>query len=374
MNDVLIFLASNRKGEELFKELAKRFDKSHYLFAGYGSLPLVYRTAVRLLDKVGVRLKDRPNLDYRLRMSIAQRSRKGVELLLKQEAGRRVQILSWHTLFPVTGDWLDLGPVSVISDVPMTEGYFQHFRIRRPDARTLRERIRATTVENCENFFTHSEWAAKENRNLYPNHASKIYRVGWGSDMPPLSRKEALSTRSRKQVLCIGHDYLRKGVDFYDQVAGRLKERIPDLECLVAGKPGKQFPVRSLRHLTVLGSVARPRLAQYLKEASLFVLFSRFEPAAHVTIEAMSYGVPVLCSSEGGIVEPVMDGVTGFICPSFSVEQAVERACYILTDPARLATFREHAYEHASTCWQWSHVADRIISKFECRESSVLGG
>jgi len=374
MNDTLIFLASNRKGDELFRELTKRFDKSHYLCAGYDSLPLLSRIGVRLLEKTGVRLKDRPGLDYRLRLSIAKRARKGVELLLKNAGGGQVHVLSWHCLFPVTQDWKVLGRISAISDVPMTEGYFKHFHIQNAEARSLRERIRATTVENCEHLFTHSEWAAEANRSLYPAHAAKISRIGWGSDMPAVSREEALRRRDRKRILCIGHDYFRKGVDFYDQVAGRLKERTPGLECMVAGNPGRHFPVDSLRHLTVLGPMARPQLAQYLKEASLFALFSRFEPAGHVTIEAMSYGVPVLCSNEGGILEPVIDGVTGFVCSSFSVEQAVDRAYYIMSDPARLALFRERAYEHVHSCWQWKHVADRIMSRLECQETGVLTG
>ncbi|MFB3905439.1 MAG: glycosyltransferase family 4 protein [Acidobacteriota bacterium] len=368
MKDTLIFLSSNHKGDLLFRELAKRFNKSHYLFAGYGSLPLAYRMALRLLDKAGIHLKDRPRLDYRLRLSIAQRAWQGVELLVKESKGRPIHILSWHCLFPVTSDWRELGRVSAISDVPMTEGYFEHFRIRTPEARSLREKIRATTVENCEYLFTHSEWAAEENRSLYPAHAAKIFRIGWGSDMPPLSAEQALRPRGAKRLLSIGHDYFRKGVDFYDEVAGRLKALIPGLECLVAGNPGRHFRLKSLRHLTVLGPIARPQLAEYLKETSLFALFSRFEPAGHVTVEAMSYGVPVLCSSEGGLAEPVIDGVTGFVCRSFSVEQAVDRAYHIVNDPARLATFRERAYQHAQTCWQWSHVADRIMSRLECQE------
>jgi len=183
MRDTLIFIASNHKGDELFRELAKRFDKSHYLSAGYSSLPLAYRLAVRLLDRTGLRLKDSPRLDYRLRLYFAARAQKSVKNLLEQAASDRVHILSWHCLFPITPDWRELGRVSVISDVPMTEGYFKHFRIRTPEARLLRQRIRATTVENCENFFTHSEWAAGMNRDLYPAQAEKISRIGWGSDM-----------------------------------------------------------------------------------------------------------------------------------------------------------------------------------------------
>ncbi len=371
MNETLIFLASNPKGDELFKELSRRFQKSHYVRTGYGSLPLTHRVGVRVLDRVGVRLKDRPALDYRLRLSIAERARKRVHSIVTA-ASDPIQIFFWQCLFPVTRDWQAFGRLSFMSDVPMTEAYFDNFRIRTPEARALRRRIRATTVENCDHLFTHSQWAADENGRLYSAHAAKISRVGWGPDVPALPREEALNQRTRLRVLCVGHDYLRKGVDFYDQVAGRLKERIPEVECLVAGLPGRHFSVRSLRHLTVLGPVARPRLAEYLKGASLFALFSRFEPAGHVTIEAMSYGVPVLCSNQGGISEPVIDGLTGFVCPSFSVDFAVGRACHILKDSATLANFRERAFDHATSCWQWSHVADRIVNKLECHPNEVL--
>lgn len=371
MNGTVIFLASNRKGDELFAELSRRFSSSYYVRTDYTSLPLPYRLSIRVLDRAGIRLKDRPDFDYRLRLSIGERARTQVGSIVKETKGP-VCVFFWQCLFPITRDWQDFGRLSFISDVPMTEAYFDNFRIRTPKARALRERIRATTVENCENLFTHSDWAAEENRRLYPNHADKISRMGWGPDLPRISREEALSERTEKRILCVGHDYLRKGVDFYDQVAGRLKERIPGLECLVAGLPGRKFSVRTLCHLKVLGPLPRPQLAEQLKAASLFALFSRFEPAGHVTVEAMSYGVPVLCSNKGGIAEPVVDGVTGYVCPSFLVDLAVERACSILNDPDRLAHFRERAFDHAHNCWLWSHAADRIIRRLACEQDEVL--
>jgi len=372
MKNTLIYLASNRKGDELFKELSKRFDRKHYLFAGYGSLPFASRMVIRALTNTGLPLKDCPRLDYRFRVAIAARVRAEVDGIVKDTGIRQAQVICWHGLFPLTADWRRFGRLSAISDVPMTDAYFSHFRVNSQPARTMRLRLRETMLENCENFFTHSEWAAEANKALHPAYSDQICRIGWGSDMPLVSREEALRPRDSLQVLCVGNDYFRKGVDFYDQVAGRMKDRIPGLECLMVGEPGSSLPARKLRNLKVLGRLPRPELAALLRNASLFALFSRFEPAGHVTVEAMTYGVPVICSNEGGIAEPVVNALTGFVCPSFSIDFAVDKACSLLQDPFKLARFREQAYDHATGSWLWSHVADRIMRRLVCNGEEVF--
>ncbi len=361
MSERLVYIASNHKGDGLFKELAKRFSDSRYHDAGYSSLPLALHT----LSQATRRLKNRPLLDRHLRKAIARRAWRWTEDLFRSIGREPLQIVCWQCLFPLTCQWRQFGQLSVISDVPMTEVYFRNFGITNRAAKVFRYRLRETTLENCDHFFTHSEWAADVNKKLHPLHAEKISRIGWGSDMPVISREEAIQPRSRLQVLCVGNDYMRKGADLYDQVAERLKRRIPGLECLMVGTPGNGFPVTKLRHLTVLGRLPRQKLAELFKDASLFALFSRFEPAGHVTGEAMSSGVPVICSNEGGIAEPVVNGKTGFVCDPFSADMAVDRACSILTQPATLASFREQAYDHATSSWLWSHVADRIVCKLE---------
>jgi glycosyltransferase involved in cell wall biosynthesis len=359
--ETLVYVASNRKGDELYKALRQHFDESFYIYAGYGSLPRLLRILPRVLNKVGSSVRNSVRIDCRLRAVLSARAFKEGASIASRNWGRTTHFVHWHNLFPITDQWRALGPASLITDVAMNSQYFEHFRISSQGARALRKRIREISVQNATYVFTHSNWAADANRQLYPEHVDKIRQIGWGSDMPPLSREEALNSQRDLQIISIGHDYRRKGVDFYDQVAGRLKDLVPGLQCLIAGKPGR-FDIRALQHLTVLGPLPRPRLAEMLKQSSLFMLFSRLEPAGHVTIEAMSYGLPVICSAQGGIAEPIREGVTGFVCADGSVDSVVQNAFRLLTEPLLMAQFRKNAYEHATTRWQWNHAAERLVA------------
>jgi glycosyltransferase involved in cell wall biosynthesis len=362
--DTLVYVASNRKGDELYEALRHHFKESFYVYAGYDSLPSYLRILPRVLNRVGSSIRNSVRVDWKLRTALSAAAFRESTRIASRNWGQTTHFIHWHNLFPITAEWRALGPASLITDVAMNPQYFDHFRIRNQKARVLRQRIREISAQNAEHIFTHSDWAAEANRQLYPEHAWKIHRIGWGSDMPPLSRDEALNGQREKQIICIGHDYRRKGVDFYDRVAGRLKELVPGLRCLVAGKAG-QFDVGALRHLTVLGPVPRSELAAILKKSSLFMLFSRLEPAGHVTIEAMSYGLPVICSSQGGIAEPIVEGVTGFVCSDGALDSVVNQAYRLMTDPTLMARFRESAYEHAIGRWQWSHAAERLVARLE---------
>nr|AJG44453.1 granule-bound starch synthase [Lilium davidii var. unicolor] len=51
----------------------------------------------------------------------------------------------------------------------------------------------------------------------------------------------------------------------------------------------------------------------------LIIVPSRFEPCGLIQLEGMQYGMPVICSTTGGLVDTVKEGFTGFHMGSFTV-------------------------------------------------------
>jgi len=311
-----------------------------------------------MLDGIGLSVKARPSVELPLRRLIARKVFRAVRKSVSP--GPDTHIVYWHGLFPITREWAGFGKNGTITDVAMDETYFEHFEVPPGRPRRMREEIWEANARNCDFIFTHSNWAQAANAKLYPDQQAKIKRVGWGSDMVPLKPEEVFCQERKNQILCVGHDYFRKGVDVYNQIAGTLRRKFPGLECAVAGRPGKKVDPSSLGNLKVLGPVDRAQLDALLRESKLFMLFSRFEPAGHVTIEAMSYGVPVICSDRGGIGGPGVQGKTGVVCDIDKPESIVENATRLLSDEAKLDEFRHEAYRHATGSWQWKHTAERI--------------
>lgn len=113
----------------------------------------------------------------------------------------------------------------------------------------------------------------------------------------------------------------------YVAYAGRITPE-KGVEILLAAAAKSGLPVRlagdysAMRRLVTgappnaefLGGLNSDQLVEFYRNARFLVIPSRcFEPFGIVTIEAMSYGLPVIASKIGGLPEIVEDGVTGFL-------------------------------------------------------------
>lgn len=128
--------------------------------------------------------------------------------------------------------------------------------------------------------------------------------------------------RHKHRILCLSRLVERKGIG---DVIAALK-LLPNAELIVAGGPDRESlwkDVEALRlreiarrlgvedRIEFRGRVERTGVARLLRSADLVVCYPWYEPFGIVPLEAMACGVPVVVSSVGGLVDSVVDGVTG---------------------------------------------------------------
>jgi glycosyltransferase involved in cell wall biosynthesis len=200
------------------------------------------------------------------------------------------------------------------------------------------------------------------NKKLYPDNAKKITNIGWGPNIIPPSLNEILESCRQTRVLCVGHDYYKKGVDIFNEVSRALRRHIANVECAIIGRPEYGLDISKLDNLTIYPAATPEEVSSMMKTSKVFMIFSRFDAAGHVTVEAMSHGLPVICSNVCGMPEPIIDGKTGYVVSTSNTNDIVEKACELLTDDGKLETFRKNAYEHAVENWQWKNVAGRVLN------------
>jgi len=158
-----------------------------------------------------------------------------------------------------------------------------------------------------------------------------------GGQLPP--ERQPLKKRGCR-VLYVGNEGPAKGFDVFLRMAAELTARgVRDLEFVAAG-------VRDMRsfeplvtpqlktRLCLRGHLPHGAVLDELEHADILVLPSRQESLPNVLLEAFACGLPVVCTSVGGMPELVHDGVNGSLRPSEDFSGLADAVAELAEDPA----------------------------------------
>ena len=206
---------------------------------------------------------------------------------------------------------------------------------------------------------------------------SKLTVVPCGVDLElftpggPRRRRRA----GMRRVLCVGRLVQRKGIG---NVIEALAE-LPDTELIVAGGPPREElsadpEARRLRavaercgvaeRVDLCGRVERRDLPALMRSADAVVCAPWYEPFGIVPLEAMACGVPVVASAVGGMIDTVVDGVTGVHVPPRDPERLACVLRGLLDDPQRRAAFGEAGVRRARRLYDWRRVATATLDVY----------
>ena len=206
---------------------------------------------------------------------------------------------------------------------------------------------------------------------------SKLTVVPCGVDLE-LFTPEGPRRRRRagmRRILCLGRLVQRKGIG---NVIEALAE-LPDTELLVAGGPPREdlhsdLEARRLRavaervgvadRVELCGRVARPDLPALVRSADAVVCAPWYEPFGIVPLEAMACGVPVVASAVGGMIDTVVDGVTGVHVPPRDPERLAGALRRLLDDPERRADYGRAGVRRARRLYDWERVATATLDVY----------
>ena len=106
----------------------------------------------------------------------------------------------------------------------------------------------------------------------------------------------------------------------------------------------------------VIGQVARTDMPDLMRSADLVVCSPWYEPFGIVPLEAMACGVPVVASAVGGMLDTVVDSVTGALVPARDPASA-EVIGPLLESPDRRAELARAGLERVRSRYSWDQVA-----------------
>ena len=201
--------------------------------------------------------------------------------------------------------------------------------------------------------------------------AEKVHLVPNGVERhlwePPASAPE------REQlVVAWGRVQYEKGFQVLATAIAKLRHRIPDLRCVIAGR-GSYLPelqlqtdlegVGDLVHLA--GFVPDDELHALLHRAGCAVIPSLYEPFGIVALEAMAAGAPLVAARTGGLAE-IVDGTDAALLfepgNSTQLADAIERT---LLEPDTATTLRRRADALLSDRYSWEAIAASTVQVYE---------
>jgi len=231
-----------------------------------------------------------------------------------------------------------------------------HFFIKREDKRN---------IQSARCVITNSHYTAGWLKRVYGIDASVHYQ-GVDNDFfypePSLERKH--------EVLTVGRLDVTKGYDFLLRVIALIpKEKRPKW-MIICDAVDKDY-ARQFRHRVqssgieheIKCRISEEELRHHYRESQLVLCASVHEPFGLVPLEAMACGTPVIAVREGGFVETVVDGETGFLLDR-NEKLWAERIEKCICSPELIQRFGISSRQHVVNNWTWVSFADKLEGIF----------
>jgi D-inositol-3-phosphate glycosyltransferase len=193
----------------------------------------------------------------------------------------------------------------------------------------------------------------------------------------PEGAREERAPGGPARIVVVSRLVERKGVG---NVIRALAD-VPDAELVIAGGPdsaelGSDPEARRLRNLArrhrvadrvdLRGRVDRDGLPALLRSADVVACVPWYEPFGIVPLEAMACGVPVVASAVGGLLDTVVDEVTGLQVPPRQPDAVAAAIRRLLDDDDLRRRLGREGAERARACYGWERVTratERVLGR-----------
>ena len=173
---------------------------------------------------------------------------------------------------------------------------------------------------------------------------------------------------SRPRILSVGRLVERKG--FEDVI--RAMTRVPDAELVIVGGPDRY--AERLRELAascgvagrviLAGAVPADEMPAWYRSADVLAAAPWYEPFGLTPLEAMACGVPVVGTAVGGLVDTIVEGVTGDLVPPHDPRVLGLALRRLLGDSNRRFAYSAAAVDRAAHSYSWRRVATQLSALY----------
>jgi len=168
-------------------------------------------------------------------------------------------------------------------------------------------------------------------------------------------------------ITCIAELHPRKGHKYLINAFIKLQSDIPQVELVLVGRGPAEINLKKqaegITNIHFLGW--RNDIPQILRASDIFVLPSLKEAFGLVILEAMTSGVITVATNNGGPVDIIQDGATGYLVPPSNSEAIAKKLSIIIKNPAQKADIEKSAKARVLDDFTADKMAERTLAVYE---------
>jgi D-inositol-3-phosphate glycosyltransferase len=218
--------------------------------------------------------------------------------------------------------------------------------------------------------------------------SSRIAVVPCGVDTAHFTPDGPAAPRTeRLRVMTVSRLVQRKGVGIAIEALAKLVAAGVDAELVIVGGAGDAthleddpevarlqavIDAEDVRdRVTLAGRIEHDDLPRMLRSADVVVCAPWYEPFGIVPLEAMACGIPVVASSVGGLIDTVVEDVTGVHVPPRDPQGVADALEALLADPERRKRYGRAGRRRATSRYSWHRIAAQTVRVYESLQAGV---
>ncbi len=286
-----------------------------------------------------------------------------------------VDILFGCALSHIFGSGIDKGSKKIIylSDAvfsQMVNYYWFNMSKQRINALNVLE---SQSLKIADYIIYSTEWGKNGAVSEYGVSENKISVMPFPAPLEDKYIGNKTVDKNEIRLLLVGVDWKRKGIDIAIECVNDLnsKDSNHSYELDIVGLESDVTYEKVVFHGKLMRSdkTQRKELINLYQNANFFILPTKADCSPVVFTEAYEYGLPILSTKTGGVVNIVVDGETGFL---FDVEDSgaayAEKIIEVLSNKdsyAKMSVLSRARYEKYHSRSAWLNEFNKIIEKLK---------